>query len=172
MSLPADIESCAVDTTASLEELVKTHGQVQQVAEHCRAAFREGDQDSAFQETKGYVTDTLQNVVYQIHNVSLQIANFMDVQFKEIDKLDLQIRTLSDRMKACHDATGASDKQAMELPKNYVRADKMRKLEGSELPYSAQPLEPYVREPIDLSVLDDVGSTGITSHAVSRPAEY
>jgi len=149
-----------------LEELNKSQNDVNAVAEHCKNAFHDGKDEAAFKETQDYVTQVLQTVVYNIHNVSLQVSNYVDVQFKEIDKLDLQIRTLADRMKSCHDATGNPSKQSMELPKTYHKSEKMRKLE--DLPESAQPLEPYTREPIDLSALDDVGSSGSSSHTVTK----
>ena len=74
-------------------------------------------------------------------------------------------------MKASHDATGAPEKQSLELPKNYTKSDKIRKLEGADLPESAQPLEPYTREPIDITALDNVGSSGSTTHTSSEKTE-
>jgi len=159
-AMPSDLSSCSSAVPAALEELLKSHASVQQIAQYCKSAYGEdGDRNAVYEQTKNYTNDALQNVVYHVHNVGLQITNFLEVQTKEIERLDLQIKTLSDRMKACHDATGSSDKQKMEASRSFVsKGIKMRKLEGADVPYAAQPLQPFVRSAtIDLNALDNVG---------------
>ena len=96
-SLPQDLASCSQSANAALEELTASQNDVATVAEHCKNAFQSssGD-DQTFKSTTEYVTNVLQQVVYHVYNVSLQVSNYMDVQLKEIEKLDLQVRTLSD----------------------------------------------------------------------------
>lgn len=171
--MPNDLATCMETIPPALDELAKSQGTVQQIALYCKAAYQEGaDVNAVFEQTKNYTNDALQNVVYHVHNVGLQITNFLEVQMKEIEKIDLQVRLLSERMRACHEASGAPDKQLMEAPHPYNQALPSRKLAGHELPWSAQPLQPLPRTIIDLNALDGVGNgdSSITSSRSGAPS--
>ena len=49
-----------------------------------------------FAQTKQYTNDALLNVAYHVHQVSLQLTNYLQVQAAELEKVDLQIKTITD----------------------------------------------------------------------------
>jgi hypothetical protein len=76
MEMPSDLATCMETIPPALDELAKSQGTVQQIALYCKAAYQEGsDVNAVFEQTKNYTNDALQNVVYHVHNVGLQVRN-------------------------------------------------------------------------------------------------
>jgi hypothetical protein len=74
MEMPNDLATCMETIPPALDELAKSQGTVQQIALYCKAAYQEGsDVNAVFEQTKNYTNDALQNVVYHVHNVGLQV---------------------------------------------------------------------------------------------------
>jgi len=120
MELSPELASCSQAVPPALEELSKKQAMVQQIAQHCRRAYQDSNEpDKVFEQTKSYANDTLQNVVYHVHNVGLhvrrlcltpppvflsrsrfspssQLTNLLEAQLSEIEGLSLQIRLLSE----------------------------------------------------------------------------
>jgi len=159
----------------TLNDLMASRKNIDQIAVYCKTAY-ETDPGTVFQQTQKYTRDALSNVAYHIHAVGLHLTNFLQLQANEIEKIDLQIQTLTDRMKSAHDNTGASGFRTMESVKKYQSKPKLRKLEGNEIPESSRTLPKYVRQPINLKALDNVGidlsgnkGTETFATATSRP---
>jgi hypothetical protein len=79
----------------ALSELAQSHENIEKIAQYCRNAYT-ADQSDAFGKTQTYIRDALSNVAYHVHTVGLHLTNFLQLQVTELDKLDLQIRTLTD----------------------------------------------------------------------------
>eukprot|EP01119_Soliformovum_irregulare_P004609 TRINITY_DN1567_c0_g1_i1.p1 TRINITY_DN1567_c0_g1~~TRINITY_DN1567_c0_g1_i1.p1 ORF type:complete len:230 (-),score=56.05 TRINITY_DN1567_c0_g1_i1:195-884(-) len=137
---------------ASLNDLQQSHVNITKIADYCRQVYASDPSDQSFAGTQGYIKDALSNVAYHIHSVGLHLTNFLQLQAKELDKLDLQIQTVSDRLKAAHDTTGQLGLKSMQVPRGYVTRPKSRKTDMER-----GPTRTYARQVIDLKALDNVG---------------
>ncbi|KAL6045701.1 hypothetical protein QOT17_003177 [Balamuthia mandrillaris] len=165
-ALPLDLTGCAEAVPAALQELANNQQTLSQIFDHCKGTLKDsGSSDIA--QTKKFVSDALENVVYHVHNVGLQIANFLEVQNVEMESLDLRIRSLSQRMKQCHESTAVPEKQGMEVDKGYQKMERKRQLGATELPPSAQPLPRFQRGPINMDALSSLGSQGVLAASTS-----
>ena len=79
----------------ALKDLEKSHRNITQIAEWCKNAYNADPNPEIFAKTQNYVRDALSNVAYHIHTVGLHLTNFMQLQTAEVDKLDLQLGTLT-----------------------------------------------------------------------------
>jgi hypothetical protein len=81
----------------ALADLNQSHKNIDQIAQYCKNAYAtEADQNAVFQKTQAYIKDALSNVAYHIHTVGLHMTGFLQLQAKEIERLDLQLQTLAD----------------------------------------------------------------------------
>jgi len=146
------IESLVTKTIPqSLSELKQSHSNIEQIAQYCKNAFQQKpNKQEIFSETQRYLRDALSNVAYHVHTVGLHLTKFLHFQINEIDQLELQVKTLTDRLKSAHDTTGVSSFRTMEAVKSYQRQPKSKTV-------SIAPLEAYQREPLNLKLLDNVG---------------
>jgi len=147
----------------ALSDLQESHNNIKQIATYCKSAYTSGDPNKVYEQTQNYTKDALLNVAYHIQTIGTHITSLLELQASEIDKLDIQIRAISDRMKACHDATGAAGFRTTDAAKVYQKGIKIKKLDGSQLPDSARPLAKYVRRPI--RVMDNIDPS---SHPVQQ----
>lgn len=92
-----DLHSCINSTIPkALGDLAQSHTNIEQIAAYCRNAYMtEPNQQEVFRKTQAYIRDALSNVAYHIHTVGLHLTNFLQLQANEVDKLDLQLQTLS-----------------------------------------------------------------------------
>jgi len=158
------VQSITTTLPNALNELNQTHSNLDKITQYCKSAYsQEPDQNAVFQKTQNYIKDALSRVAYDIHTVGLHLTNFLQLQANEIEKLDLQIQTLTDRMKAAHDNTGASGFRTMEAVKTYQKKPKMKKCDENELPENARSLNRFTRQSINLKALDNVGMD-LTGH--------
>lgn len=111
MELPADLNGCSAAIPAALEEMMTSHNNIGQISQYCKSAYQQvlalhyarayipksGDvTPELYNQTKQYTNDALLNVAYHVHQVSLQLTNYLQVQTAELEKVDLQIRTITD----------------------------------------------------------------------------
>jgi len=136
----------------ALSDLSESHNNIKQIATYCKNAYSSGDPNKVYEQTQNYTKDALLNVAYHIQTIGSHITSLLELQANEIDKLDIQIRAISDRMKACHDATGAAGFRTKDSAKVYQKTTKVRKLEGPQVPEAAKPLIKYVRRPIRMDL--------------------
>jgi hypothetical protein len=81
----------------ALSELAQSQQNIEQIAQYCKNAYlSDPDQNAVFGKTQVYLKDVLSNVAYHIHTVALHLTGFLQLQTKELDKLDLQIQSLTD----------------------------------------------------------------------------
>lgn len=91
-----DIDTCRSQITGALEDMAQSRDTVQKIAEYCRSDTGSGDDAALMEQARKYTTDTLQNLVYHVHNSGLQLANFLDVETNELNKSEVKIRSLAD----------------------------------------------------------------------------
>jgi len=154
----SDLSSWSASIPAALEEMNASTVNIQQIAQYCKQSFQQSGSVSSelYGQTKQYTNDALINVAYHIHKVSYTLTNFLQVQQTEIERLELQIKTVADRLRAAHEQTGAITLRTMEAPRNSQRSYKFKKLEEGEVPETGKPLGKYQRTPINFSALEGV----------------
>eukprot|EP01117_Protostelium_nocturnum_P019332 TRINITY_DN835_c0_g1_i1.p1 TRINITY_DN835_c0_g1~~TRINITY_DN835_c0_g1_i1.p1 ORF type:complete len:309 (-),score=111.58 TRINITY_DN835_c0_g1_i1:773-1699(-) len=151
--LGEDIHSCVQKAIPeALASLTQSHSNIEKIAQYCKTiAGSDPDPVAVFQKTQQYIPQALSNAAYHIHTVGLQLTNFLQLQANEIDKLDLQLQVLADKMRGIHDVTGSSSYKSAEAIKGAPRQPKMAKIESYRSP------EKVVRQTINLAALDKVG---------------
>lgn len=168
----------------ALADLNQSHVNIEQIAQYCKSVYSQPEQDktAVFLKTQTYLKDALSNVAYHIHTVGLHFTNFLQMQANEIDRLDLQLKTIGDKMNLAHDNVGKSAFRTVESTKTFEPRAKMQKIQDeNELPANARPIPKYVRQPINLKALDNVGidlsghkgtesfSATVESHPIQAP---
>eukprot|EP01114_Cavostelium_apophysatum_P006565 TRINITY_DN1793_c0_g1_i1.p1 TRINITY_DN1793_c0_g1~~TRINITY_DN1793_c0_g1_i1.p1 ORF type:complete len:292 (-),score=70.94 TRINITY_DN1793_c0_g1_i1:47-892(-) len=141
------------------EDLLQSSKNIEQIALYCKAAYEtESDKHGVVQKTQNYIKDALSNVAYHIHTMGLTVTNLLQSQANEIERLDLQIQALGDRMKSSKDVVGAvTFRTGPDSTRTSKRQPKIRRLEGPDLPDTARPLSKFTRQPLNLKALDNVG---------------
>ena len=80
----------------AITELGKSNANITQIANYCKQAYVQEDPNAVFGRTQAYMKDALANVAYHINNVSQLLNNCLLQQTKEIDKLDIQIQSITE----------------------------------------------------------------------------
>lgn len=81
---------------AAIEELSKNQDTIKQIAEFCRDAYQGDKEAEVFTQTRDYTTNALLNVAYHVQNIATHVTSFVSAQLSEIEKLDSQIRVISE----------------------------------------------------------------------------
>ena len=104
-----------------------------------------------------YQTDVLTNIAYHTNNVAQQLTAYLEAQATETEALALQMKTISLRLAAMKEATGAQGLRRTEALKSYQRSEKLSKLSEDQLPPHAQPLSGWKRPgQVDYSSLESI----------------
>jgi len=153
-----DLNTYLSSIPTALNDLGGSHKNINQIAEYCKSAYaQDPDPNVVFKTTQNYIKDALANVAYHIQNVGQQLNNFLILQTKEINKIDLQIQTITDRLRVAKDSTGASAFRNQDAVRPYQKRAKVAKLEEREIPSNSRPQQKYIRVPINLRILDTAG---------------
>ncbi|KAH3765278.1 component of SCAR regulatory complex [Pelomyxa schiedti] len=126
--------------TAALTELNKNQEAIQQIVSFCKTSYTPGCDAEVFRSSKEYTANVLLNVAYHVQNVATKLTTCMQVQLAALDKLDVQVKTLTDHMQALHDFKGTEEFHAPEAARTYQRVPKVLKLEEAQLPEHAKPI--------------------------------
>jgi hypothetical protein len=154
-----EISSYLTTIPNALAELKKSHSNINQIAVYCKSSYaNDPDPNSVYIKTQNYIKDALANVAYHIQNVGQQVNNFLLLQSKEIQKIDIQVQSVTDRLKVAHDTTGATAFTAQDSVRTYQKRPKLAKLAETEIPLNSRPQPKFVRTPINLRILDAVGT--------------
>jgi hypothetical protein len=140
----------------ALQELETSQKKIDEAVQHFKKYYSHDDMLNQ-NELQKYIKDAISNVTYHVHAVGLHLTNFLQLQSNEIEKLDLQIEALTDRLKAAKENTGFSGLRTADSLKTFPKTNKMIKLQEHELPENAKPIKGYIRTPINLKALDNVG---------------
>jgi len=89
-----ELQNVANQLPASIEALLASHSNALQISTYCKKAF-EAEPEKVYGETRQYTHHALLNAAYHVHEVALQITNFVQLQTNELEKLDLQIRSMT-----------------------------------------------------------------------------
>ena len=105
------------------------------------------------------MTDVLTNIAYHTHNVAQQLTAYLEAQATETEALSLQMRTISLRLAAMKEATGAQGLRRSEAVKSYQRSEKLSKLSDDQIAPHAQPLSAWKRAgQVDYNSLESINT--------------
>lgn len=94
---PADMHTFVQTTIPkALSDLLDSNNNIKQIATYCKSAYLSGDQAKVYDQTREYTKECILNVAYHVQTIGTHISTLLDLQTTEIDKLDIQIRALSD----------------------------------------------------------------------------
>ena len=119
MNDPQTLAECSITIPNALQELVGNQEKNKQISEYCKNAFEQDDKNTVFHQTKIYALDSLLNVAYNVYKMGNQIKNYLDLQDKELEKLSLQVKSLSMRVNKNHSMRGKACFKTMEEPRIY-----------------------------------------------------
>eukprot|EP00727_Mastigamoeba_balamuthi_P005210 m51a1_g14688 hypothetical protein (227) ;mRNA; f:98314-99429 len=124
----------------ALDQLTANKKTIADIAQFCSEAYVPGKEAEVFGQTKEYTTNALLNVAYHIQNVVARVQDFLQLQSTELDRLDLQVRTINERVRTHLTDKGQTGSRPEESRREYHRTSKIVKLEGDKLPEMAKPL--------------------------------
>jgi len=158
--MAVDLNSMSAAMPKYLADLAQSSKNIEQIALYCKNAYQqENTKAETFQKTQQYIKDALSNVAYHVHTVGLNLTNFLQAQANELDKIDLQMQVVSDRVKTAYETVGTVAFRTNEAKRSYQPKSKMRKIEEPDLvPENARPIQKATRNQFNLKALDNVGT--------------
>jgi hypothetical protein len=98
MAAPSDMHTFVQTTIPkALSDLLDSNNNIKQIATYCKSAYlTPGEQPKVYDQTREYTKECILNVAYHVQTIGTHISTLLDLQATEIDKLDIQIRALSD----------------------------------------------------------------------------
>ena len=127
---------------------------LEKVAQYCEDLYigsKEADKLHLLNETKGYTTQSLASISYQINTLASYFLNVLEFQSTLIDDMGLKLKQLTHEVNIHNEKVARREIGVLTTNKNIIRNVKVKKPESEEKPVK------YIRKPIDYSLLDDVG---------------
>ncbi|EGC35131.1 hypothetical protein DICPUDRAFT_87985 [Dictyostelium purpureum] len=154
---PIDINYYSNTTVPNaLAELMDNHNKLQQISLYCKSLSANGsDPNEAYEQTQSYAKNALLNVAYHIQTVGTHITSLLQLQTNELEKLNIQVQTITQRVKMIHDSTGTNVFSMPDAAKPYKSSLKDRKVELD----TAKPPVKYVHKPVQYG-MSEIGGAG------------
>jgi len=144
---------------------------LERVAEYCENNYFQCDNKrAALEETKGYTTQSLASVAYQINTLAYNFLQMLDLQSSQIREMESQINHISQTVgihkeKVARREIGVlTTNKCSNSPNGLSRQYKIIAPANPERPIK------YVRKPIDYSCLDNIGH-GVVSPQSATPRQ-
>lgn len=123
---------------------------ISDIATYCDTAYPKNGaypkkEKEEFDKTRKYVTDALLNVAYYIQSVSGIVSSFVTMQEEELGRIQSDVQAINEHMRTAYEQKGANVFRPPESVRSYAPRERVKKLEGDDIPPSAQPIEKFVR---------------------------
>ncbi len=146
----------AIDIPTHRKNLRDNVINLEKVAQYCEDIYvnynsKDTDKMHLLNETKGYTTQSLASISYQINMLANSFLNVLDNQTCLIDDMGLQLKQLSHEVNIHNEKVARREIGSLTTNKNVIRNLKVKKPDIEEKPVK------YIRKPIDYSMLDDIG---------------
>ncbi|KAM9986573.1 hypothetical protein ACTFIY_010980 [Dictyostelium cf. discoideum] len=142
----------------AMAELMDNHNKMEQISAYCKSLYANGDAAQAYEQTQGYAKNALLNVAYHIQTVGTHITSLLQLQTNEMEKLNIEIQTLTQRVRMIHDSTGTNVFSNQDAAKPYKSSLKNRKVETEA---TKAPVK-YVHKPISYGIsASDINQNGV-----------
>jgi abl interactor 2 len=127
---------------------------LEKVAQYCEDLYigsKETDKLHLLNETKGYATQSLASISYQINTLASHFLNVLEFQSTLIDDMGFKLNELTHEVNIHNEKVARREIGVLTTNKNILRNVKVKKPDSEEKPVK------YIRKPIDYSQLDDIG---------------
>ncbi|GAM25242.1 hypothetical protein SAMD00019534_084170 [Acytostelium subglobosum LB1] len=163
-----DIINTYSNTTipGSLAELMDNHGKLQQISAYCKSAYGGAEAAQIYDQTQNYAKNALLNVAYHIQTIGSHLTTLLQLQANEVDKLEIQIKHLNQRVDMIYETTGVDVFKNESATKAYKSTTKQRLIESEDI--RAPPK--FVRKQVSYSIGTDSPVMN-ASHNTPSPAQ-
>ena len=162
MQLQGDLNGVFANISTLIESEIPAHranlsdnvNNLEKVAQYCEDIYvdsKEPDKLHLLNETKGYTTQALASVAYQVSVLANSFIQLLDNQSAIIDDLSVNLGHLSHEVNIHKEKVARREIGVLTTNKSVVRTSKVKKPDVEEKSVK------YVRKPIDYSCLDDIG---------------
>jgi len=170
--MAADLDSLITsEIPEGRQNLLDSYTNLERVAEYCENNYFQCDNKrAALEETKGYTTQSLASVAYQINTLAYNFLQMLDLQSSQIREMESQINHISQTVgihkeKVARREIGVlTTNKCSNSPNGLSRQYKIIAPANPERPIK------YVRKPIDYSCLDAIGH-GVVSTQSTTPRQ-
>ena len=136
------------------KSLVDNALNLEKVSQYCEDIYvnsKDSDKQHLLNETKGYTTQALASVAYQIHVLANTFLQLFDNQSMIIGDMSESMSHLEHEIKIYKEKIARREVGILTSNKCVTRTVKVKRPECEEKPVK------YIRKPIDYSMLDDIG---------------
>eukprot|EP00096_Caligus_rogercresseyi_P007797 TRINITY_DN25876_c0_g1_i1.p1 TRINITY_DN25876_c0_g1~~TRINITY_DN25876_c0_g1_i1.p1 ORF type:complete len:347 (+),score=123.16 TRINITY_DN25876_c0_g1_i1:40-1080(+) len=156
------------DLPLGRESLLDSHSNLERVAEYCESNyFGCENKKAALEETKGYTTQSLASVAYQINTLAYNFLQMLDLQGGSLGEMSSQVNHISQTVSIHKEKVARREIGVLTTNKSSNRQYKIIAPATNERPVK------YVRRKIDFSILDDLGhGVKISQPRAKRPSIY
>ncbi len=153
MALSGDLGSLFTsDLPEGRQNLLDSYTNLERVAEYCENNYFQCDNKrAALEETKGYTTQSLASVAYQINTLAYNFLQMMDLQAAQLAEMESQVNHISQTVDIHREKVARREIGVLTTNKSSNRQYKII------APANPERAAKYVRKPIDYSILDDIG---------------
>lgn len=157
--MAADLDSLITsEIPEGRQNLLDSYTNLERVAEYCENNyFQCENKRAALEETKGYTTQSLASVAYQINTLAYNFLQMLDLQSSSIREMESQINHISQTVSIHKEKVARREigvlttNKCSNSPNGLTRQYKIIAPANPERPIK------YVRKPIDYSCLDSIG---------------
>ena len=97
--LPQTLEECLEQVPASLDEMLSSKKNLEQISQYCKNSFNE-DNKEVFDQTRQYTNDAILNVAYHVQRGTISLLHLLNMQTEELDALEGELELLASVRKA------------------------------------------------------------------------
>jgi len=164
--MAADLDSLITsEIPEGRQNLMDSFTNLERVAEYCENNYFQCDNKrAALEETKGYTTQSLASVAYQINTLAYNFLQMLDLQSSQIREMESQINHISQTVSIHKEKVARREIGVLTTNKCSNRQYKIIAPANPERPIK------YVRKPIDYSCLDNIGH-GVSGPVTSMPRQ-
>lgn len=132
------------DIPESRKNLCDNHKNLQEIAVHCETNYiHNKDGERAIEKTKAFAIQSLGSVSYQIHALSTNFLQLLDLQSHQFLEMESQVNYLSQKIKMHKEKISRREIGVLTVPKSEKQQYKIIK------PSHNKRQSKYIREPID-----------------------
>lgn len=127
---------------------------LEKVAQYCEDIYvnsRDQNKTHLLNETKGFTTQALASVAYQIHVLSNSFLGLLENQSSLVEDMGNSMSNLAHEVNIHKEKVARREIGVLTTNKCVVRTAKVKRPDVDEKPVK------YVRKPIDYSIMDDIG---------------
>lgn len=134
------------------KKLLQNHQNLAELSHYCKKNyFDSSDKTKAFNEVKGYASQSLASVAYQIHSLAMNIQQMFDQQFLQLKNLQSNVNNIGLLVDIHKEKIARRDIGIYTGSKNFSKSHKIVP------PPHPEKVRKYKRQEIDYSILDDIG---------------